>query len=139
MAKQYVQDLARAPFLCSVESNYCTVKQINKALTKYILDECDQSLPPNIQATQDLKAIATDASAVETTTVGDEALACHADAYRTTQLLKMSLIAAINSPKAMEYIGKMPTLSTTTQASLKSIIEEVLSSLHPWCAQLCIC
>ncbi len=42
----------------------------------------------------------------------------------------MSLIAAINSPKAMEYIGKMPTLSTTTQASLKSIIEEVLSSLY---------
>jgi len=38
----------------------------------------------------------------------------------------MILLAAINSPKATEYIGKMPTLTTATQASLMSIIEEVI-------------
>ncbi|KAI9880472.1 MAG: hypothetical protein M1830_002824 [Pleopsidium flavum] len=106
------------------------IKQINKTLTNYILDQCDQSLPPNTQATQDLKAIATAASAVETTKGGNQALAYHADADRIEQLLKMILLAAINSPKAMEYIGKMPTLNTATQASLKSIIEEVLSALY---------
>ena len=48
------------------------------------------------------------------------------DSDYTVQLLKLVLIAAINSPKSAEYIGKMPTLSTSTQALLKETIEEVL-------------
>ncbi|MCJ1368402.1 hypothetical protein MMC16_007544 [Acarospora aff. strigata] len=100
------------------------MKHISKTLLNYILDECEQSLPPTIQ-TQDLKAIATDASASEITKVSNEATMHQAEAQNTIQLLKMTLIAAINSAKATDYIGKMPTLTTATQASLKSIIEKM--------------
>ena len=48
------------------------------------------------------------------------------DTDYTLQLIKLVLIAAINSPKATEYIAKMPTLSVPTQAFLKESIEEVL-------------
>ena len=105
------------------------MKHISKTLLNYILDECEQSLPPTIQ-TQDLKAIATDASASEITKVSNEATMHQAEAQNTIQLLKMTLIAAINSAKATDYIGKMPTLTTATQASLKSIIEKVSSFAH---------
>lgn len=50
------------------------------------------------------------------------------DTDYTVKLLKLVLIAAINSPKATEYIAKMPTLSTSTQAFLKESIEEVLDA-----------
>lgn len=43
------------------------------------------------------------------------------------QLLKLVLLAAINSPRSTEYIARMPTFSTSTQAYLKTIIEEVLN------------
>lgn len=43
----------------------------------------------------------------------------------TMQLLKLVLLAAINSPRSVEYIARMPTFSTSTQAYLKIIIEEV--------------
>lgn len=43
----------------------------------------------------------------------------------TMQLLKLVLLAAINSPRAAVYIGRMPTFSTSTQAYLKVTIEEV--------------
>lgn len=43
----------------------------------------------------------------------------------TMQLLKLVLLAAINSPRAAEYVGRMTTFSTSTQAYLKVIIEEV--------------
>lgn len=90
------------------------------------MDQCEQSLPSTIQTPADLKAIATDASADETAKVSNEAIIHGIEAQNSKQLLKMILLAAINSPKAMEYIGKMPSLTTATQASLKSIIEEVL-------------
>lgn len=48
-------------------------------------------------------------------------------ADHTTQLLKLVLLASINSPRATEYIARMPTFSTSTQASLKIIIEEVMN------------
>lgn len=48
------------------------------------------------------------------------------DTDYTVQLLKLVLVAAINSPKQVEYIAKMPTLSTSTQSFLKESIEEVL-------------
>lgn len=41
------------------------------------------------------------------------------------QLLKLVLLAAINSSRAAEYIKRMPTFSTSTQAYLKTTIEEV--------------
>lgn len=45
----------------------------------------------------------------------------------TMQLLKLVLLAAINSPRSADYIAQMPTLSTSTQAYLKIMIEEVLN------------
>lgn len=45
----------------------------------------------------------------------------------TMQLLKLVLLAAINSPRSAEYIERMPTFSTSTQAYLKLTIEEVLN------------
>lgn len=50
------------------------------------------------------------------------------DTDYTVKLLKLVLAAAINSPKAMDNIAKMLTLSTSTQASLKESIEEVLKA-----------
>lgn len=45
----------------------------------------------------------------------------------TMQLLKLVLLAAINSPRAAVYIGRMPAFSTSTQAYLKVTIEEVMN------------
>ena len=46
------------------------------------------------------------------------------------QLLKLVLIAALNSAKSEVYIQKMPSLSISTQASLKDLIEDVLALTH---------
>ena len=43
----------------------------------------------------------------------------------TIQLLKLILMAALHSSKNAQYVGAMVTLSTKSQASLKSIIEHV--------------
>lgn len=45
----------------------------------------------------------------------------------TTQFLKLILLAAISSPKTMEYVGRMQTLSVPTQARLKNLIQDVLN------------
>lgn len=47
--------------------------------------------------------------------------------HYSIQLLKLTLIAAINSPRAKVYIGRMQTFSTSTQAHLKNLIEESLA------------
>ena len=52
------------------------------------------------------------------------------DAYRL-QLLKLVLLAAISSPRAMDFIGKMPELSLPTQNILKEWIVEVLGKSCP--------
>lgn len=52
------------------------------------------------------------------------------DTDRTIQLLKLVLIAALNSAKSEIYIQKMPSLSISTQASLKDLIEDVLALSH---------
>ena len=41
------------------------------------------------------------------------------------QLLKLVLFATVNSPKAMDYIGKMTKFSQEAQGSIKSAIEEI--------------
>ena len=41
------------------------------------------------------------------------------------QLLKIILLAAINSPRGTDYLGRMPRLTVPTQQSIKSIIQEV--------------
>ena len=48
------------------------------------------------------------------------------------QLLKLVLIAAINSPRRLEYIKQITTLSTPSQTSLKDLIEDVYmrSDIH---------
>ena len=46
------------------------------------------------------------------------------------QLLKLVLVAALNSAKSEIYIQKMPSLSISTQASLKDLIEDVLALTH---------
>jgi hypothetical protein len=79
----------------------------------------------------DLKLIAMDSVAAETIKAGlmdRSTIELGSFADYTTQLLKLVLLAAINSPRSTEYIARMPTFSTATQASLKSIIEEVMKN-----------
>ena len=47
-----------------------------------------------------------------------------------SQLLKIILLAAINSPKGTHYLGRMPNLTVPTQQSIRTIIQEV-SPLDP--------
>ena len=102
------------------------MKQISKFLTSYVTDECGQTLPMG-PGMGDLKLIAMDGQHGETVKAGlqQRDVTQHYIDY-SMQLLKLILIAALNSPKATEYIGRMPTLSTSTQASLKDLIEEVI-------------
>ena len=75
----------------------------------------------------DLKLIAMDGSRGEIVKAGlQERDSTKQDIDYLIQLLKLVLVAAINSPKAMDYIGRMPSLSISAQASLKDLIEEVL-------------
>jgi hypothetical protein len=106
------------------------VKQICKRLISYIAEECGQKIPKG-SATGDLKLIAMDSVVAETLKAGvldRDYIKLGAFADYTTQLLKLVLLASINSPRATVYIARMPTFSTSTQASLKIIIEEVMSS-----------
>ena len=41
------------------------------------------------------------------------------------KVLKLVLFATVNSPRAMEYIGKMTKFSQEAQASIKTAIEEI--------------
>ena len=91
-------------------------------------DHCGDALPRG-PGSGDLKLIAMDGQAAETIKAGlrnrgRDAARQYTD--YTIQLLKLVLVAAINSPKAAEFIQTMPTLSTATQSSLKDLIEEVM-------------
>lgn len=93
----------------------------------YIRDVCGQPLPED-PSLGDLKMIAYNADTAERLIKpglerGDYFTS---DTDYTLQLVKLVLVAAINSPKATGYIAKMPTLSFPTQAFLKESIEEVL-------------
>ncbi len=114
--------------LLSADTDSYTVKHICKYLISYIAEECGQKVPKG-SAMGDLKLIAMDSVAAETLKAGlvdKSTIELGSFADYTTQLLKLVLWASINSPRSTEYIARMPTFSTATQASLKSIIEEVM-------------
>lgn len=82
----------------------------------------------------DLKIIAMNSAGAETVKAGAEkATGFEYGSFTdyTTQLLKLILVAAIYSPKSRKYIGRMPNFSTSTQASLKDLIEELIGGDKP--------
>lgn len=102
------------------------MKLIIKSLTSYITNECGQTLPKGL-GIGDLRLIAMDGNVAETVKagfVGRDASKSFANC--TSQLLRLVLTAAIHSPKAAQYIEKMPTLTTPTQEALKDILEEIV-------------
>ena len=104
------------------------MKHICNRLISYITEVCKQKLPKGA-AMGNVKMVATDAKLGETLKAGLSSkkhidLGSYAD--YTMQLLKLVLLASINSPRSNDYIERMPNFSTSTQASLKIIIEEVM-------------
>lgn len=89
------------------------LKHIHKLLVSYIRHKNDDELPPGLDPTPDLDAIAAKGSVRE-----------------TNKLLKLLLIAAISSPNAETYVQTLQTLSTSTQEGLKDIIEEAQNGQH---------
>ncbi|KAL1967260.1 hypothetical protein VTN77DRAFT_3306 [Rasamsonia byssochlamydoides] len=83
------------------------LKHLHKLLISYIRKQNDDELPPGLDASPDLKAIAEANSLKE-----------------TNKLLKLLLIAAISSPNAETYVTTLQSLSTPTQEGLKDIIQE---------------
>lgn len=105
------------------------MKQISRTLTTYVTDECNQTIPKGPGA-GDLKIIATDGHNAETIKAGLRSKGADAKSRYTDytiQLLKLVLVAVINSPKAANYIQTMPTLSMAAQSSLRELIEEVMN------------
>lgn len=100
------------------------MKQISKKLTTYITDKHGQTILMGTSS-GNLKLIATDGD------VGETVKACSVNADPTiygtyiTQLLKLVLVAAINSDKRIDYISPMQTLSDTSAATLKGLILDV--------------
>ncbi|KAK2755687.1 hypothetical protein FQN54_005836 [Arachnomyces sp. PD_36] len=82
------------------------LKHIHKLLLSYIRSQNNDQIPGTLDPSPDLKLIAEKSSTKE-----------------TNKLLKLLLIAAINSPSAETYVSTMPKLSTETQEGLKNIIE----------------
>lgn len=75
-----------------------------------------------------LKMIAVGEENGPTETVKVEASPQTASKHQTDvviQLLKMILLAAINSPNANNYLVRMTELSVPAQAAIRSMIEEV--------------
>ncbi|KAI9670141.1 MAG: hypothetical protein M1817_004478 [Caeruleum heppii] len=88
------------------------LKQINKDVLNYIRDECAQTLYLHAKSVPDSKIMANGNDGAE---------------LETVKLLKIILLATIYSPKATEYIARMPSLSTGAQEVIRSIIEEMSS------------
>lgn len=89
------------------------LKYIHKLLVTYIRHKNDDQLPPGLDPSPDLAAVA------EKAAVRD-----------TNNLLKLLLIAAISSPNAETYVLTLQNLSTSTQEGLKDIIEEAQNGEH---------
>lgn len=89
------------------------LKHIYKLLSNYIRHQNNDSIPPGLDPSPDLEAIAEKASAKE-----------------TNKLLKILLIAAIYSPNAGTYVQTLQELSTPTQEGLKEIIQEAQDGEH---------
>ncbi|KAL9120222.1 MAG: hypothetical protein Q9187_003224 [Circinaria calcarea] len=106
------------------------LKQISKTLNSYVTGECGQTISQGPGA-GDLKLIAMNGNHAETVKAClQDRDATQLDANDTIQLLKLVLIAALNSAKSEVYIQKMPSLSISTQAALKNLIEDVLALTH---------
>lgn len=84
-----------------------TVKYIYQALTTFLVEETEKDIPKSLSAL-DLKMIAMESNVAE-----------------SVKLLKLILLAAISSPRSMEFIGRMPSLSLSTQELLKEWIVEI--------------
>ncbi|CAI7584054.1 unnamed protein product [Penicillium pancosmium] len=89
------------------------LKHIYKLLSNYIRHQNNDTIPPGLDPSPDLEAIAEKASAKE-----------------TNKLLKILLIAAIYSPNAGTYVQTLQELSTPTQEGLKEIIQEAQDGEH---------
>ena len=83
------------------------LKHLHKLLIGYIRKQNDDAIPPGLDASPDLKAVAETSSPKE-----------------INKLLKLLLIAAIESPNAETYVTTLQGMSTSTQESLKDIIQE---------------
>ena len=101
------------------------MKYIYQALTTFLLEESKKDIPKSLSAL-DLKMIAMESDAAEFSKGGltNDVLKLGGTA-NTAQLLKLVLLAAISSPRAMDFIGRMPDLSIQTQNLLKEWIVEV--------------
>lgn len=89
------------------------LKHLHKLLIAYIRVQNDDEVPPGLDPSPDLKAIAESRSLRE-----------------TNKLLKLILIAAISSPNAETYVKTLQELSTSTQEGLKDIIQQAHNSQH---------
>ncbi|QKX64316.1 uncharacterized protein TRUGW13939_11490 [Talaromyces rugulosus] len=89
------------------------LKHLHKLLTSYIRSQNDDEIPPGLDPSPDLKAIAEANSLKE-----------------TNKLLKLILIAAISSPNAGTYVTTLQELGTSTQEVLKDIIQEAHNTQH---------
>ncbi|KAJ5220894.1 Microtubule binding protein HOOK3 [Penicillium citrinum] len=94
-------------------SKWQNLKHIYKLLTNYIRHQNNDTIPPGLDPSPDLEAIAEKASTKE-----------------TNKLLKILLIAAIYSPNAATYVQTLQELSTPTQEALKEIIQEAQDGEH---------
>jgi len=98
-------------------------------LTTFLSEETGKNTPKGLSIL-DLKTIAMESDAAESVKGGlrKDPIKLVNTAY-TIQLLKLVLLAAISSPRSMEFIGRMPSLSLPTQNLLKEWIVEVLVEL----------
>lgn len=104
------------------------MKHITKALISYITDVCGQSIPQD-RSIADLKLIATDGHLAETVKagLGNRNVTLQNTDY-AIQLLKLVLVAAINSPKSQVYVTAMMALDEQSQQALRDLIEDVTQS-----------
>ncbi len=93
----------------------------------FLVEETGNGIPKGLSI-MDLKTIAMESDAAESIKAGlrKDPFNMVNTAY-TIQLLKLVLLAAISSPRSMEFIGRMPSLSLPTQNLLKEWIVEVLA------------
>ena len=108
------------------------MKYIYQTLTTFLVEEAGKDIPKGLSIL-DLKMIAMESEAADSIKGGltKDAFKLVNTAY-TIQLLKLVLLAAISSPRSMDFIGRMPDLSLPTQNLLKEWIVEVLGMPTDW-------
>ncbi|MCJ1404395.1 hypothetical protein MMC11_007620 [Xylographa trunciseda] len=106
------------------------LKQISKSLTSYVR-ECGRDLPQG-PGWGDIKLIAMGDSIAETIKAGLEKTGS-AEQYTdyTIQLLKLVLIAVVNSPNNENFVRTLQFLSETSQKSVKKIIDDLEDDPQP--------